>query len=97
MHLPIKSPLTVHNVTIISLVANFFEVSQLIRWEHDVIPCISGLDFVGEGFYIVAGLFAGRSKEVVTPQSIAAVFARAIGAKPPTFAEAAVPRRLSGE
>jgi predicted AlkP superfamily pyrophosphatase or phosphodiesterase len=39
----------------------------------------------------------GRCDEAVTPQSIAAVFSRALGSKPPALAEAPVPRRLSGE
>ena len=47
--------------------------------------------------FLGPGVPTGRSEEAVTPQSIAAVFARAIGAKPPALAEAPVPRRLSGE
>jgi predicted AlkP superfamily pyrophosphatase or phosphodiesterase len=43
------------------------------------------------------GVPSGRSDEAVTPQSLAAIFARAIGAKPPAFAEAAAPKRLAGE
>jgi len=47
--------------------------------------------------FIGPGIAHGRSDESVTPQSTAAVFARAIGARPPAFAEAPVPHRLSGE
>lgn len=47
--------------------------------------------------FLGPGISGGRSDESVTPQSIAAVFSRAIGAKSPALAEAPVPRRLSGE
>jgi predicted AlkP superfamily pyrophosphatase or phosphodiesterase len=47
--------------------------------------------------FLGPGMPTGRSEDAVTPQSIAAVFARAIGAKSPALAEAPVPKRLSGE